>query len=91
MKVTIEKGTTYAELTDEQGVVVDTINKIIWELEDDLLPSLKEVIDYNDPRTMIPGATAGYCSTIEGDPVALGKMLKQVKDLYARLTTAVHW
>jgi len=91
MKVTIEKGTTHSELTDEQGVVVDTIQKMIWELEDDLLPSLKEVIDYNDPRTMIPGATEGYCSTIEADTVALGKMLKQVKDLYARLSTAVHW
>jgi hypothetical protein len=91
MKVMIEKGTTYAELTDEQGVVIDTINKMIWELEDDLLPSLKEIIDYNDPRTMIPGATEGYCSNIEGDTVALNKMLRQIKDLYARLHSAVEW
>jgi|TARA_A100000172_G_scaffold80516_1_gene70307 hypothetical protein len=90
MKVTIEKGTKYRELTDEQGVVVDTIHSMIYELEE-LLPTLKEVIDYNDPRTMIPGATEGYCSTIEGDPYVLGKMLKQIKNLYARLHSAVKW
>ena len=90
MKVTIEKGTKYRELTDEQGMVVDTISRMIWELEDDLLPILKEVIDYDDPRSRRTD-NEGYCSTIEGDTVALGKMLKQVKDLYARLSTAVHW
>lgn len=90
MKVTIERGTKYDELTDEQGVVVDTIRYMIDELED-LLPTLEEVIDYNDPRTMIPGATEGYCSTIECDPTALGKMLKQVKGLYARLHSVVKW
>jgi predicted transcriptional regulator len=90
MKVTIEKGTTYYELSDEQELMVDTINRMIWELEDDLLPSLKEVIDYDDPRRQHTDHE-GYRSTIEGDMVALGKMLKEVKDLYARLSTAVHW
>lgn len=90
MKVTIEKGTTYYELTDEQGVVVEHIKRMIWELEEDLLPTLKEIIDYDDPRLQHTD-DEGYRSTIEGDTVALGKMLKQVKDLYARLCTAVHW
>lgn len=90
MKVTIEKGTAYADLTDEQGVVVDTVRYMIDELED-LLATLEEVIDYNDPRTMIPGATEGYCSTIESDPTALGKMFKQVKNLHARLHSVVKW
>jgi|TARA_B100000085_G_C18538995_1_gene511168 hypothetical protein len=89
MKVTIEKGTTYSELTDEQGVVVDTIHYMIGELED-LLPTLKEVIDYDDPRLQHT-SHEGYCSTIEGDPVALGKMLSQIKNLYARLYSAVKW
>tara|TARA_R100000234_G_scaffold88428_1_gene56836 strand:+ start:207 stop:476 length:270 start_codon:yes stop_codon:yes gene_type:complete len=89
MKVTIEKGTKYSELTDEQGVVVETIRRMIRELED-LLPTLKEVIDYDDPRLQHTD-NEGYCSTIEGDTVALGKMLKEVKDLYARLSTAVYW
>ena len=84
MKVTIEKGTRYAELTDEQGVVVDTIHNMISELED-LLPTLKEVIDYDVYKC------DGYCSTIECDPVALGNMLKQVKKLDARLRIAVKW
>tara|TARA_R100001440_G_scaffold71133_1_gene93954 strand:+ start:357 stop:629 length:273 start_codon:yes stop_codon:yes gene_type:complete len=90
MKVTIEKGTTYADLTDEQGVVVDTINQMIWELEKDLLPILKEVIDYDDPRLQHTD-DEGYRYTIEGDTVALGKMLKQVKDLNARLYSVVKW
>ena len=90
MKVTIERGTTYSELTDEQGVVVDTIDYMISELED-LLPTLKEVIDYNDPRALIPGATEGYCYTIEGDPSSLGKILEQIKFLYGRLQKAVKW
>lgn len=89
MKVTIEKGTTYYELSDEQDVVINTIRYMISELED-LLPTLKEIIDYDDPRLQHTDHE-GYRSTIEGDTVALGKMLKQVKDLYARLGTAVHW
>tara|TARA_R100001510_G_C7646792_1_gene204103 strand:+ start:1749 stop:2021 length:273 start_codon:yes stop_codon:yes gene_type:complete len=90
MKVTIEKGTKFKELTDEQGVVVDTINQMIWELEKDLLPTLEEIIDYDDPRLQHTD-DEGYRYTIEGDTVALGKMLKEVKDLCARLQTAVHW
>ena len=88
-KITIERGTKYSELTDEQGVVVDTINHIIGELEE-LLPTLKEVIDYDDPRLRHTDEE-GYCSTIEGDTIALGKMLKQVKGLYTRLQAAVNW
>ena len=89
MKVTIERGTKYNELTDEQGVVIDTIHYMIGELED-LLPTLKEVIDYDDPRLQHTD-DEGYRSTIEGDTVALNKMLSQIKNLYARLHSAVKW
>ena len=90
MKVTIEQGTKFADLTDEQLELVQHIGQMTWELENELLPSLEEVIDYDDPRRQHTDKE-GFRYTIEGDTVALEKMLKEVKGLYARLSAAVRW
>ena len=83
MKVTIEKGTTYAELTDEQGVVIDGILQMIDGLQE-MIDTFEEIIDYNEPtlRGHAPSLPQGYRSTITTDLSKFIKLKKRIHDLH---------
>lgn len=82
-KITIEKGTTYDELTDEQGVVIDGIHEMIAEMRT-MIDILEETIDYNDPRlgNFISEKPVGYLYNITTDTSKFHRLQKRVNDLY---------
>ena len=83
MKVTIEKGTTYAELTDEQGVVIDGILQMIDALQE-MIDTFEETIDYNEPTLNghAPSLPEGYLYTVTTDPSKFMKFHKRIRDLH---------
>ena len=60
-EVTIESGTTYDKLTDEQTEVLDGVRNIIDGLQE-MIDILREATEYNDPRLggFIPSLPAGF-------------------------------
>jgi hypothetical protein len=87
MKVTIEKGTTYADLTDEQGVVIDGIHDMIRELQE-LIDTMQETIDYNDPL-LGHKDPAGYIYNITTDTSKFYRLQERVNNLYNSYGKAV--
>ena len=83
MKITIEQGTTYDELTDVQGVVIDGIHEMIAEMRT-MIHILEEAIDYNDPRLsdFVAELPVGYFYSITTDTSKFHRLQKRVNDLY---------
>ena len=93
MKITIERGTQWKELTDEQQTVIDTIHLMIHELED-VLPAMREAFEYNDPTLggfHPPTMKAGYRYDITIDDVQLYKIHHKLRRLFDTYTKAVQW
>jgi len=91
MKVTIEKGTTYDKLTDEQGVVIDGIRDMINRMQE-MIDILEEAIDYNDPRLsdFVPSLPAGYFYNPTVDIkkfYALRKRVENMTDSYDKVVS----
>ena len=82
-EVTIEKGTTYAELTDEQGVVIDGVLQMIDALQE-MIDTFEETIDYNEPTLNghAPSLPEGYLYTTTTDLSKFIKLKKRISDLH---------
>ena len=82
-EVTIEKGTTYDELTDEQVAVIDGINDMISEMRT-MVDILTESIEYNDPTLggYKPAWITGFQYTITTDTSKFYRMQEHLNNLY---------
>lgn len=91
-EVTIEKGTTYDELTDEQQELLDGIQIMINEMKD-VEACLREATDYNDPRLggFVPSFPAGFRYTITADMDKFRVMKERIDNLYDAFTKAVSY
>jgi len=81
-EVTIEKGTTYDELTDEQMEVLDGIRNIIDGLQE-MIDILGEATDYNDPRLggFVPSLPAGFRYNLTVDTDRFRTLVKRVENM----------
>lgn len=92
MKIEIEKGTTYDELTHEQQELLDGIRIMIDEMKD-VAASINEAIEYNDPRLggFVPSQPVGFRYTITADMDKFLMLKKRIDNLWSDYSRTVSY
>ena len=91
-EMTIEKETTYDELTKEQYELLDGIRSMIGEMKD-VAASLNEAIEYNDPRLggFVPSQPAGFRYTITADMDKFRMLKQRIDNLWSDYSRTVSY
>ena len=92
MKIEIEKGMTYDELSDEQYELLDAMRIMIDEMKD-VAASINEAIEYNDPRLggFVPSQPAGFRYTITADMDKFRMLKQRIDNLWSDYSRTVSY
>jgi len=92
MKIEIEKGTTYDELTHEQQELLDGISHMMEELKD-VAAALNEAVEYNDPTLggFVPSQPAGFRYSITADMNKFRMLEQRINNLWSDYSRTVSY